>query len=258
MVKQLLVVSIMLLLLAGPAFAAHPLITDDVGTQGTGKFQVEVNGESVFDKVTDATGSKTETRASGIGVAFAVGIAETADIIIGIPYTAYDIKVDGVSVAKESGLSDVALELKWRIYEKDGLGFAVKPGVSFATGDDEKGLGTGKTGYSFFAILSKEMKPVTLLANAGYIYNDNKAGEEKSITHVSAAALFEVAERLNLVMNIGQEKNPDKTADKDPAFALAGVIYGVTESFDIDFGVKKGLNDAEPNIAYMAGIAVRF
>ena len=30
---------------SGTVFAAHPLITDDTGTQGKGKFQLEVNGE---------------------------------------------------------------------------------------------------------------------------------------------------------------------------------------------------------------------
>lgn len=32
------------LMAAGAVFAAHPLITDDTGTQGRGKFQIEVNG----------------------------------------------------------------------------------------------------------------------------------------------------------------------------------------------------------------------
>jgi len=31
------------------AFAAHPLITDDTGTQGKGKFQLEVNSELNYD-----------------------------------------------------------------------------------------------------------------------------------------------------------------------------------------------------------------
>jgi hypothetical protein len=31
------------------AWGAHPLITDDAGTQGKGKFQVEINGRSGLD-----------------------------------------------------------------------------------------------------------------------------------------------------------------------------------------------------------------
>ncbi len=31
------------------AYAAHPLITDDTGTQGKGKFQIEINSEFSTD-----------------------------------------------------------------------------------------------------------------------------------------------------------------------------------------------------------------
>ncbi len=34
----------MVLALCSVSFASHPLITDDTGTQGKGKFQLEVNG----------------------------------------------------------------------------------------------------------------------------------------------------------------------------------------------------------------------
>ena len=35
-------------------YAAHPLITDDTGTQGKGRFQLELNGEYSFDKGSEA------------------------------------------------------------------------------------------------------------------------------------------------------------------------------------------------------------
>jgi hypothetical protein len=30
------------------------------------------------------------------------------------------------------------LELKWRFFEKDGLSFALKPGIAFPTGNEKK------------------------------------------------------------------------------------------------------------------------
>jgi hypothetical protein len=36
--------------LTGPAFAAHPLITEDTGTQGEGRFQLELTGERGYDQ----------------------------------------------------------------------------------------------------------------------------------------------------------------------------------------------------------------
>jgi len=43
MFKKILTGLAITLLTAGVAFGAHPLITDDTGTQGKGKFQLEVN-----------------------------------------------------------------------------------------------------------------------------------------------------------------------------------------------------------------------
>ena len=50
------------LFFAAHAFAAYPLDTDDAGTQGKGKFQIEVNGQTVLDEDADAVGSRTAAR----------------------------------------------------------------------------------------------------------------------------------------------------------------------------------------------------
>jgi hypothetical protein len=56
-VKRILLTFFVILTMAGAAFAAHPLITDDTGTQGKGKFQLEVNSE--FDHE-DEDGTKED------------------------------------------------------------------------------------------------------------------------------------------------------------------------------------------------------
>lgn len=242
---------------AVPAFAAHPLITDDPGTQGMGKFQLELNGESGFDRETVA-GATVKTRGSELAASLSYGVTEDVDLVLGIPYQDYAVKEDGAMVAEERGPSDVAVEVKWRFLEKDGFALAVKPGVSLPTGDEKKGLGTGKTGYSAFLIASRELEPMTFLVNLGYIRNENTADEQAGLWHISAAALYRATDRLTIAANIGQETNTDTNADKDPVFALTGVIYAVSESFEVDLGVKAGLNDAETDMTYLAGIALRF
>jgi len=39
-----LLAQVLVFLFCLPAFAAHPMITEDAATQGEGKFQIEVNG----------------------------------------------------------------------------------------------------------------------------------------------------------------------------------------------------------------------
>lgn len=247
------------LLLPGFALAAHPLITDDAETQGQGKFQLEVNGQYDTDKqsVEDVTVKSTGGLAASI---LSYGLAETIDLVLGVPFFWGTVREDGMTVYDEQGISDVNVELKWRFYEKAGLNLALKPGIIVPTGNDKKGLGSGKSGYSALLIVSQEIKPVDLHLNLGYKRNENTVyvNERKDILHASLAAVAEIVKDVLAVVNIGTETNPDRTSDKDPAFALAGIIYSPVETFDLDFGLKKGLSRSEPDYSYLAGITLRF
>ena len=123
----------------GLAFAAHPLITDDTGTQGKGKFLVEINSESGFDKEKEE-GLTTKQKSGEVATTLSYGITDHLDIVLRVPYQWLRVKEDGETISKENGFSDVSLELKWRFYESKGLSFALKPGLSFPTGDENKGL----------------------------------------------------------------------------------------------------------------------
>ena len=243
---------------AGTVFAAHPLITDDTGTQGKGKAQLEFIGEYGVDKEEGVTEKGYEVPTAPF---LSYGITDSMDLVFGLPYASVRVE-DAETTTAVRGATDMSIELKARIYEKDGLSFAVKPGISLPTGDEEKGLGNGKTSYSAFFITTKEAEPWAFHFNVGYVRNEYKlqADEEanrKDIWNVSLASQVEVVKDLNLVANIGMEKNPDKTSDTHPAFILGGVIYSITENVDIDFGVKCGLNKPETDYSILAGITWR-
>ncbi|HTG00077.1 MAG TPA: transporter [Nitrospirota bacterium] len=250
---QLAVLSGALFFMSPSVWAAHPLITDDTGTQGKGKFQLEVNGEYDHDQEggVKTTGGQAATTLS-------YGIIDNIDVILGLPYAWNKIQAGGVTLADEKGISDSLIEIKWRFYDKDRLSIALKPGLSLPTGDENKGLGTGKTGYHLFLIGSLETAPWAFHANLGYIRNESKFDEEENLWHVSLAATYEIVKDLKFVGNIGAERSREKTSDNDPAFALAGVIYSVNENFDLDFGLKGALTRSETDYAVLAGTTFRF
>ena len=250
--SRLIVALALVLMFTGMSFAAHPLITDDTGTQGKGKFQLEVNGEFAHE---DEDGVKSDT--SEIASTLSYGLTDTIDLVLGVPYQSIRTKEEGETFT-ESGISDASFEVKWRFFEKDGFSLGLKPGIGIPTGDDEKGLGSGKVAYSVFFITSKEMEPWAFHLNLGYIRNENKADERKNLWRASLAGAVEVVKDLTLVANIGIEKNTDRTVETDPAFILGGLIYSVSENFDIDFGVKGGLNKPEADYSILAGVAWRF
>ncbi len=234
------------------SYAAHPLITDDTGTQGTGKFQLEINGEYAHE---DEDGVRSDT--TGVASILSYGFADTVDLVLGVPYQLIRTKEEGETFTG-SGIADVSIEMKWGFYEKDGLSLGLKPGISFPTGDEEKGLGSGKTAYSIFFITSEKIEPWAFHLNLGYMRNENKADERKNLWHASAAGTVEVIKDLTLVANVGIEKNTDRTVETHPAFLLGGIIYSITENFDVDLGIKAGLNKPETDYTLLAGIAWRF
>ena len=76
------------------AWGAHPLITDDAGTQGKGKFQVEVNGQYDADKET-FNGVSTESTGGQIATTLSYGVIENADLVLSLPYQWGKVKEDG-------------------------------------------------------------------------------------------------------------------------------------------------------------------
>ena len=249
--------TVLLVGLVATSHASHPLITDDTGTQGKGKFQLEVNGEFNYDKETEE-GVTTKETGGEVAPILSYGIVDNLDIVLGVPYQWNRTKGDGTIVSDEDGISDMSLELKWRFYEKDGLGLALKPGMTLPTGDDEKGLGTGRATYSLYFITTKEIEPWAFHLNLGYERNENKVGQRKDIWHASFAGEVEVVKNLKAVGNIGVETNTDASSDTPPAFVLGGLIYSLSEDLDIDFAVKGGLNKTEADYSMLAGITLRF
>jgi hypothetical protein len=245
-----ILVAIVFLLCASEAHAAHPLITDDTGTQGRGNYQLEFNAEYSRNDEEGTTEKGTEA-----GTTLSAGITDNVDLVVGVAHGWSEVEEDGVET-DESGISDMAVEAKWRFFEKGGFGLALKPGVTFPTGNEDKGFGSGKVTYGVMLIATKELEPWAFHMNFGYTRNENKVQEREDLWHASAAFEVGVAENLTAVANIGVESNADPSSSTEPAFVLGGLIYSLTENVAIDFGVKAGLNNAEADYALLVGIAL--
>jgi len=247
------------MLAAGSVFAAHPLATDDTGTQGKGKFQLEVVGEYGHDSEKSPAG-KVREDARTLESVFSAGLIDTIDLVLAVPYEWSRTKVCGVVDGDTDGLGDVTLELKWRFFEKNGFSLAFKPAATLPSGDADKGIGNGKVGYGATLIASHEFEPFAFHMNLGYAHSEFKAQGDcrRDIWSASVAGTAEVMKGLRLVANVGLETNPDKNSNALPVFCIAGAIYSVSEWLDIDLGVKVGLTKPETNVSLLPGLAVRF
>ena len=253
----LTVVFIMIVVLPAAVFAARPLITDDAGTVGKGTFQVEL-GFEVSGHRADDDGVVTKKDASSATSTLSYGILDNLDVLLGVPYQKTKMREDGETVYDEDGIADLTLEAKWRFFEKDGFALALRPGVSFPTGDHNKGLGTGRMTCGALFIATKDIGPVSFHLNAGYKRNENKTDERKDIWGGDLAGVVTVAKPLKLVVNVGMKTNTDRMAATDPAFFLGGLIYSITDKIDLDLGYKRGLNKAEADNSYIVGLTMKF
>jgi len=237
-----------MLILSGSAYAAHPLVSEDTGTQGTGGNQIELNSDW-----SRGGGERTNTAA----FTYTRGVAEAVDIFINAPTTWKS------PTGQSTGLNDVSLGAKWRFFENGGFSLGIKPEWIAATGDEDKALGNGKDSYALTLMAQVETDDVTWLFNYGTTRQQFKLladslANRKAVDRVSAAMLYGVTDTVTLLVDVGQSDPETKLDTAKPKFMVLGAIYAVGDDLDLDVGYKKGLNSAEPNKQWGVGLTWRF
>jgi hypothetical protein len=255
-----LAILLIILMFSGTAFAGRPLITDDTGTQGKGKYLLELSGEYSRDDDEGVTVNK-----KSIGVELDYGIKDNIDLIISSGYQNFQIDNSGMTSSPE-GITDTLIEMKWRFYEnKDRLSFAIKPGIIIPTGDYTKGLGggdvrlgTGEVRYRLYLIGTKEFKHAAFHLNLGYLRNEARYDARENLLHASLAGEWKITKKFKIVGNIGVDTSPDTDSSIDPVFLLGGFVYSLSDRIDLDLGVKRGLNDPGYDLSITGGISFKF
>ena len=254
------IVFLAVLILSGTAFAGRPLITDDTGTQGRGKYLLEFSGEYSIDN-NEATDVKRKTFSTELDF----GVTDNIDLILTAAYQGIRIDTPGNTDSSEN-VNDTLIELKCRFYEnKNGLSFAIKPGIYFPTGDYTKGYGggdvmygTGEVRYRLYFIGTKEFKRAAFHLNLGYMRNEARFEARKDLLHASIAGEWKITEKLKIAGNIGVDTSPDTDSNIDPVFVLGGFVYSFTDTISADFGIKHGLNAPGYDLTYSGGVSIRF
>ena len=234
---------------AGCAQAAHPLITEDAATQGAGRFQLELNSEFATDR---EAGVKTTTHQ--LGVLLAAGLTDALDLVIGQPR----LRIASTAGETARGAGDASLDLKWRFYERGRTSFSLKPGVTLPTGDEARGLGTGKATYALFLVGSFEGEPWTMHLHTGYKANRNRLGQPVDVLHLSTAAVYQATRRVKLVADWALDTDFELSTGRQPAWLVLGAICSLGENLDLDLGARQGLNRVAPDTTLLFGLTVRW
>ncbi len=251
-------------------WAAHPFITDDAGTQGAGKWQLELMAQrNRHDHTADAGAGPVQQRRrlTLFNPVLTYGLLDNLDVAVGLNHLRSRISENGAIVEESDGMSDSSLELKWRFYEQSGFSLALKPGVSLPTGDEARGLGNGRISWGVNLIADYEAGPWVWLANVAFTrarfkLPQDQADNRSDLWRLSGGAEYIVRKDLRLVGELGVRTNEAHNnpflSGRHAQYAMAGLIYSPTEKLDFDIGLRKGLNRAETDTVLLLGAAFRW
>lgn len=234
------------------AEAAHPLLTEDTGTQGEGKYQLELMVDKTRDHPSGAKVRELQTTA-----VLSYGLLENADLQVGLPVLRQHTHDAGGRHARRGPL-DASLDVKWRFIEREALSLALKPGITLPTGDAGRGFGAGRATWGALVVLSYEPGPLALHSHLGYRRNNNSTDQHSDLLHLSGALTWKATDRLKLVADFSADTNPDKADRSSVRYRILGLIYSPTPAFDLDAGLKHGHGRAATDHALVFGATFRW
>lgn len=243
--SYLLAVAAGWLVAACAAHAAHPLFTEDAGTQGAGSAELE----SGFSWTRDG-----EDRSFTFQPQLSWGLLPALDLIVAPSWLRNHTAEDG----NARGRGDTLLDVKWRFHEDGPLFLALRAGVLFPTGASGPGLSNGKPSSHALLAVTFDAAPLALHGNLGYTRGPSLPGLRRDVYHVSAAAVFAASANLAFAADAGFDSNPDSAKKSWPGTLLFAVIYTLRPGLDVDAGYQIRLNDAAPARQWLAGITYRW
>lgn len=258
--KQTCSISFGLLLAAAApsALAFQPLITDDTGTQGTGGNQFEF---SVNEDRERSAGETTRTRT--LPVVYTRGFTDALDLFAGVNHTRISSSVPGTDA---SGSGNSSFGAKWRFYENEEskISLGVKPAIILpvSSGKEAEGLGKGRTSYEATLILTKEIHHFGAVHANLFIGRDRyRVSPDATITRVSIAPVWDVAEEWKLMLDMGAQTERAGGGSTQSKFIEVGAIYSPNKDLDFALGIIRTTDDAQPSAGTTSatlGITWRF
>ena len=235
--------------LALPALvhAAHPFVTEDPGTQGAGRFELELGFGAVQGD------PSIPGRNSIFAPQLSIGVTDNVDLIAQV------LRVQQTATAGPTviGQGSTLLDVKWRFMETDDHALGVRAGLDLPASDGTDGVGSGQLGAHAIAIVSMTFGEYAVYGNATYLYT-RQPGTRRNLGGFSIALTRPDDRPLRGFVEAAAYSNPDPDDTRWPAFARAGAIYTVTSWLDVDAGLQARLNNAASRIGFLIGMTVRW
>jgi hypothetical protein len=228
-----------------PAFAAHPMLTEDPGTQGAGRFELEL-GQAF---------ARGDPQSGGRGTEFAPQLSYGATGALDLILRGTWVMQAPAQAPSARGFGDTMLDCKWRFHDGAPLALAVRAGADLPTGAD--GLGAGRAGFHALAIAGWQVTGVNVNANLAYA-RVNQPGARPDVFGASVAVVGPDATPWHAFIEATAVSNPDARETVWPAVARTGLIVTVAPWLDLDAGFQARLTRSATRQVWLAGATLRW
>lgn len=242
-----------LLLLAtiAPASAGPPFLTDD-------PVPADYHGYETYVFVTTQKNAGVSTETQAPALEFNWGPLRNVQASITLPYTFLAVPSSPTSVVPQgipgttvSGLGDTQLGLKYRFVQETAGGpqIAFYPSIEIPTGNNDNGIGNGRTWYRFPIWLQKSWGKWTTYGGGGYAVNT--ASDQKNFPFAG----WLVERDLSPAVSVGGElyyQGPQYTGDQHSTFYNLGSNITLSDGFGLFFSLGHTLSGDNASVAYFA------
>jgi len=247
MKNAFLIAAVLVCRLCLPAAAFHPFLTEESGPIGRNVNKTRV----LFEHSVSRNGPDVHTNT--LNLEYGYGISDGLDFIAAVPWIRWTS-----AGASQSGYGDLELSSKFYLENGKNRSLALMPGFSLPTGDEEKGLGNGRSQAWLTAIVGIKPGRLHSFFNVSYLYNDNSGGERKHLLSASVAAAYELTPGWLPVAELSVGMNPEKGDATPPASMLLGFVWEPVPWLDLQLGAKTGISGPAEGPGLLAGAAVHF
>jgi hypothetical protein len=255
-------IACVMLLAPATVWAAHPLEVEDTATEGKGNYLLEVAGDSTRDN------SRKSTTLTTILTA---GAGENVDFSMEVPYRELD--PGPVTGEFARGAGDVRIKMKQQLFEnevKQSMAYLIYMDVP--TGEAERdvdhGLGTSNVLWGVKLVDSQGCCSNAFHAHLGY----EMLGRDLKKRHFAGdyavnfglAAEHRLSDSFRILAEFSGEnrKETNRAADistySQPLTFLAGAIYDISKSWQVNVGARVGLNKYAEDHDFLAATAWKF
>lgn len=230
-----------------PVWAAHPFLTEDPGTQGKGRSELELGAAAAQgDPSIDGRGTMFSPQ-------FSFGVAENVDVIV----QAFWQSQWPAQAATVRGFNNTVLDIKWRFVDEGPLALGMRGGIELPTGNAAKGLGGGDVSPHLLGIIGYKFDDLQVLLNAGYA-RLRQPGVRPDFGFFSVALTSADPGSVQTFIEAATFSNTDPAQSQWPAVARTGLIVSVNTLLDLDVGVQARLNHSATRVVWLAGATLRW